>query len=66
MKRIYRNDVSQVTKEKQSIAHKGKKHSNQTKKLISQKLIAYWAKLGVKPENNNNLSTTEKIYGKKN
>ena len=27
-KRIYRNDVSQQTREKQSIAHQGRKHSN--------------------------------------
>ena len=29
-KRIYRNDVSQQTREKQSIAHQGRKHSNDT------------------------------------
>jgi hypothetical protein len=64
MRRIYRNDTSPITKEKQSIAHKGKKHRNKTKKLISQKLIAYWAKLPAKPLNNTK-NTTEQIYGKK-
>lgn len=65
MKRIYRNDVSKVTKEKQSIAHRGKKHSTASKQRISQSLQKYWATLPVKPKNNNNISTTEKIYGKK-
>lgn len=66
MKRIYRNDVSEETREKQSVAHSGKKHSNATKQKISQSMVKYWATLPVKPENNNNISTTEKIYGKKN
>lgn len=44
-KRIYRNDVSQQTREKQSIAHQGRKHSNDTKQKISKAMCDYWAKL---------------------
>lgn len=66
MKRIYRNDVSNITKEKQSIAHKGKSHSNETKQRISKAMQNYWAKLPTKPTtNNNSTSSTEQIYGKK-
>lgn len=65
-KRLYRNDVSQETRAKQSFAHKGKKHSNETKRLISQQLQKYWNGLGYKPNTNNNqTSTIEKIYGEK-
>lgn len=64
MKRMYRNDVSDETKQKQSIAHKGKRHSESSKQKISQSLTKYWATLGLKPTNNNT-STTEQIYGKK-
>ncbi len=42
-KRIYRNDVSQLTREKQSIAHQGRKHSNNTKQKISKAICDYWA-----------------------
>ena len=65
MKRIYRNDVSNSTREKQSVAHKGKTHSNETKQRISRAMCNYWAKLPTKPTTNNTTSTTEKIYGKK-
>lgn len=44
-KRIYRNDVSPETREKQSIAHQGKKLSNDTKQKISKSMTDYWAKL---------------------
>lgn len=63
MKRMYRNDVSDETKQKQSMAHKGKRHSETSKQKISQSLTKYWATLGLKPTNNT--STTEQIYGKK-
>lgn len=64
MKRMYRNDVSDETKQKQSMSHKGKRHSESSKQKISQSLTQYWATLGPKPTNNNT-STTEQIYGKK-
>ena len=64
MKRIYRNDISPITREKQSVAHSGKKHSNATKQKISQSMVKYWSKLPSKPIDNNT-STSEKIYGKK-
>ena len=64
-KRIYRNDVSAETREKQSIAHQGRKHSNNTKQKISKAMCDYWAKLPMKPINNNDTSTTG-IYGKEN
>lgn len=64
-KRIYRNDVSQLTREKQSIAHQGRKHSNDTKQKISKAMCDYWASLPMKPTNNNT-STTNDIYGKEN
>ena len=64
-KRIYRNDVSQQTREKQRIAHQGRKHSNNTKQKISKAMCDYWAKLPRKPINNNDTSTTN-TYGKEN
>lgn len=64
-KRIYRNDVSQQTREKQSIAHQGRKHSNDTKQKISKSMCNYWASLPMKPVNNNT-STTSTDYGKAN
>ena len=64
-KRIYRNDVSQQTREKQSIAHQGRKHSNDTKQKISKAMCDYRAKLPMKPINNNDNSTTD-TYGKEN
>lgn len=64
MRRIYRNDTSPITKEKQSIAHKGKKHPTEVREKISKSLIAYWEKLPAKPLNNTK-NTTEQIYGKK-
>lgn len=64
-KRIFRNDVSFETREKQSIAHKGRKHSPETRNKISKSLENYWSKLPSKPTTtNNNKSTTEMIYGK--
>ena len=63
-KRIYRNDVSLETREKQSLAHQGRKHSVESRNKISQSLQKYWAGLPTKPTNNNT-TTTEKIYGKK-
>lgn len=66
MKRVFRNDVSNITKEKQSLSHRGKTHSIETKNKISQSLQKYWAGLPTKPStNNNNQTTTEKIYGEK-
>ena len=64
-KRIYRNDVSQQTREKQSIAHQGRKHSNDTKQKISKAMCDYWAKLPMKLINNNDTSMTD-TYGKDN
>ena len=64
-KRIYRNDVSQQTREKQSIAHQGRKHSNDTQQKISKAMCDYGAKLPMKPINNNDTSTTD-TYGKEN
>lgn len=63
-KRIYRNDVSPETREKQSIAHQGKKLSNDTKQKISKSMTDYWAKLPYKPINNT--STTNPFYGNEN
>lgn len=40
-KRKYRQ-VNQATKQKMSIAHKGKKHSPDIKRKISKKLKDYW------------------------
>ena len=64
-KRLYRNDVSAETREKQSIAHTGRRHSNDTKQTISKAMCDYWAKLPMKPINNNDSSNTD-IYGKEN
>lgn len=64
-KRLYRNDVSDITKEKQSVAHRGRKHTNETKNKISKSLQDYWQKLPVKPTTNNNTSTIDRVYGKK-
>ena len=64
-KRIYRNDVSQQTREKQSLAHQGRKHSNDTKQKISKAMCDYWASLPMKPINNTT-STTDTDYGKEN
>lgn len=49
MKRVFRNDVSNITKEKQSLSHRGKTHSIETKNKISQSLQKYWAGLPTKP-----------------
>lgn len=57
-KRIYRNDVSPQIREKQSLAHQGLKHSNDTKQKISKAMCDYWAKLPMKPINNNDTSTS--------
>ena len=66
-RRIYRNDVSPQTREKQSLAHQGRKHSNDTKQKISKAMCDYWAKLPMKPINgNNNGTSTTDIYGKEN
>lgn len=62
-KRIYRNDVSDTTRQKQSLAHQGRKLSNDTKQKISKSMTDYWAKLPMKPTTDNNSSTTD-IYGK--
>jgi hypothetical protein len=64
-KRLYRNDASAETREKQSIAHQGRKHSNYTKQKISKAMCDYWAKLPMKPITNNETSTTD-TYGKEN
>ena len=64
-RRIYRNDVSQQTREKQSVAHQGRKHSNDTKQKISKAMCDYWAKLPMKPINNST-STTNTDYDKEN
>ena len=50
---------------KQSVAHQGYRHSNDTKQKISKAMCDYWAKLPMKPINNNYTSTTD-IYGKEN
>lgn len=63
MKRVYRNDVSQETKVKQSLAHQGRKHSNSTKNKISKALCNYWAKLPLKLTDNNNNSKNQQVYG---
>lgn len=64
-KRLYRNDVSPETREKQSVAHQGRKHSNDTKRRISKSMCDYWAKLPMKPITNNDTSMTD-TYGKDN
>lgn len=48
-KRQWRNDMSQTQKDKIAQAHTGKKHSEQTKRLISDKLRKYWDGLAFKP-----------------
>lgn len=58
-KRLYRNDVSAETREKQSIAHQGRRHSNDTKQRIIKTMCDYWAKLPMKPINNNDTSMTD-------
>lgn len=63
-KRLFRNDVSPITREKQSVAHKGRKHSSATKNKISLSLQKYWSGLETKPTDNNTTSTTDTIYGK--
>lgn len=62
-KRMFRNDVSSETRAKQSIAHQGRKHSNETKNKISKSLANYWAKLPIKPTNS---KTIDNVYGKEN
>lgn len=49
MKRKWRNDMPQQQRDKIAAANTGRKHSNETKKKISQQLTKYWAKLPVKP-----------------
>lgn len=61
-KRVYRNDVSDTTRQKQSLAHQGRKLSSDTKRKISKSMQNYWAQLPMKPTNDNNSSTTD-IYG---
>lgn len=56
-KRLYRNDVSAVTREKQSQAHTGRKLTQDTKQKISKSMTDYWAKLPYKPV------TDSDIYG---
>lgn len=63
-KRLFRNDVSLATREKQSVAHKGRKHSIETRNKISQALCKHWSSLPSKPTNNNTTSTTDTVYGK--
>ena len=62
---MYRNDVSDETRMKQSVAHTGRKHPNFVKQKISKSMCDYWAKLPMKPINNNDTSNTD-IYGKEN
>lgn len=63
-RRMFRNDVSAETRAKQSVAHQGRKHSNDTKNKISKSLQIYWANLPMKPTTNNT-SAIDRIYGKK-
>ena len=49
MKRQWRNDMPQQQRDKIAAANTGRKHSEHTKRLISQQLQKYWAKLPVKP-----------------
>lgn len=52
------------TKAKLSVINKGKKHSESTKRLISQKLQQYWESIPYAPtQNNNNSGTTSTNYG---
>lgn len=55
MIRMYRNDVSDETKQKQSLAHQGRKQSEATKQKISQSLSKYWAGLPFKPNDNDSI-----------
>lgn len=48
-KRQWRNDMPQQQRDKIGQAHTGKKHSEQTKRLISDKLKKYWDGLAFKP-----------------
>lgn len=48
-KRQWRNDMPQQQRDKIAQAHKGRKHSEHTKKLIGDKLRLYWDSLSYKP-----------------
>lgn len=63
MKRQWRNDMPQAQRDKIAAANTGRKHSEQTKRLISQQLQKYWAKLPVKPTTGgtNTPTTTQPI-----
>lgn len=56
MKRIYRNDMSPVQKEKIAAQNRGKKLSPQTKAKISKALSKYWDSLPYKPSSSGNTS----------
>lgn len=49
MRRIYRNDMSQMQKDKIAAQNKGKRLSQSTKDKISKALADYWGRLPYKP-----------------
>lgn len=49
MKRTYRNDMPQAQKDKIAQANTGKVLSPETRRLISQSMVKYWAGLPLKP-----------------
>ena len=48
-KRQWRNDMPQAQRDKIAAEHTGRKHSEHTKQLISDKLRKYWDGLAFKP-----------------
>lgn len=48
-KRQWRNDMSQQQRDKIAQAHTGRKHSEQSKRKISDSLKKYWDGLAFKP-----------------
>ena len=58
MRRIWRNDMPQAQKDKIAAANKGRHHSADTKRKISQSMAKYWARLPFKPVTNSGATST--------
>lgn len=59
MKRIWRNDMPQIQKDKIAAANKGRHHSPETKRKISQSMTRYWSRLPFKPITNTGNTLTD-------
>lgn len=57
-KRLWRNDMSQQQRDKIAQAHTGRKHSEQSKRKISDSLKKYWDGLAFKPVTSTGNTTT--------